>query len=225
MGLLGYVSAQSGECADDSDFTENHICQNTNCVKLGVFCNIETHCNSSLVGTACLDTGLCGCFNNTDCSDGTECNDELCVAVEGYCWTNEECEAVDEDFECVENACVRKPGSCSAREDCTGNSVGYNCVEGRCGCSNGNSDCPAGNLCKKGKCILKGVFCDARTDCKASSKGLGCYSGKCGCKGSADCERGGVCKKGKCKSKPSQTCVTNDQCQFAQDGTICSRGT
>merc|ERR1712212_1454002 len=96
-----------------------------------------------LVGLTCLDSGLCGCLANTDCVEGSECSDEICVAVEGFCRTDEECEAEDEDFECVNTVCTRKPGSCAAREDCTGNSVGYNCVEGRCGCGNANADCPA----------------------------------------------------------------------------------
>merc|ERR1711915_394599 len=203
---VNFVVGQSGECTVDSDCSDKHICQDTNCVKRGVFCNIVQHCNASLVGTACLDSGLCGCQSQADCGEGNECADEICVAIDGFCRTDEECEAKDEDFECTNNACVRKPGSCAAPSDCVGNSVGYNCVSGRCGCSSANADCPAGNLYKKSKCILKGVFCSAREDCSHGSKGLGCYSGKCGCKGSADCERGGVCKSGKCKSKPNQPC-------------------
>merc|ERR1711892_955809 len=160
---------------------DDHICQDTNCVKTGVFCNEKKHCNASLVDTACLDSGLCGCLNAGNCVEGAECSEEICVRIAGSCRTDEECEEEDDDFECVDNGCTRKAGSCAARVDCTGNSVGYNCVEGRCGCGNANADCPAGNLCKKAKC---------------------------GCKGSADCERGGVCKAGKCKSKPSQSCVT-----------------
>merc|ERR1711872_247673 len=221
--MTGLVVGQSGECQEDTDCTEDHICQDTNCVKKGVFCNIEKHCNASLVGTACLDSGLCGCGTTEDCLPGSEGSDEICVAIEGFCRTDQDCE--DEDFECVNTVCTRKPGSCGAREDCVGNSVGYNCVGGRCGCGNANADCPAGNLCRKAKCILKGVFCSVRGDCVQSSKGLGCYDGKCGCKGSADCERGGVCKDGRCRSKPSQACENNDQCQFAQDGNVCTRGT
>merc|ERR1712142_889977 len=188
--MTGLVVGQSGECQEDTDCTEDHICQDTNCVKKGVFCNIEKHCNASLVGTACLDSGLCGCGTTEDCLPGSECSDEICVAIEGFCRTDQDCEDEDEDFECVNTVCTRKPGSCGTREDCVGNSVGYNCVGGRCGCGNANADCPAGNLCRKAKCILKGV-----------------------------------CKDGRCRSKPSQSCENNDQCQFAQDGNVCTRGT
>merc|ERR1711936_821728 len=78
------VTGQSGECEVDTDCTDDHICQDTNCVKKGVFCNVEKHCNASLVGTACLDSGLCGCLAITDCVEGSECSDEICVAQEGW---------------------------------------------------------------------------------------------------------------------------------------------
>merc|ERR1711892_523525 len=67
---IGVVVGQSGECEQDTDCTDDHICQDTNCIKRGVFCNEEKHCNKSLVGTACLDSGLCGCLNTGNCVEG-----------------------------------------------------------------------------------------------------------------------------------------------------------
>merc|ERR1711892_694265 len=63
---------------------DDHICQDTNCVKTGVFCNEKKHCNATLVGTACLDSGLCGCLNAGNCVEGAECSEEICVIIDGF---------------------------------------------------------------------------------------------------------------------------------------------
>ena len=93
---IGLVVGQSSECEQDTDCTDDHICQDTNCVKTGVFCNAKKHCNASLVGTACLDNGLCGCLNAGNCVEGAECSEEICVRIDGFCRTDEECEEADE---------------------------------------------------------------------------------------------------------------------------------
>ena len=218
---LSHTKGISFECQDDDDCVGNHICQTNKCVKKGVFCNKQEHCDASRVGTKCLQSGLCGCESTENCGEGTECVEKICTAIKGYCNEDSECEEENKDFGCNDNRCSLKTGLCRTAENCIGNSLGYNCVDGRCGCNEANKDCPAGNLCKKRKCILRGIFCTEKSDCEKSSRGFACLKGKCGCQVEAsDCEGGSSCVENKCKAKPTKSCIKNEECS----GLLCIQG-
>ncbi len=93
--------------------------------------------------------------------------------------------------------------------------LGQKYVDNQCKCRV-NSNCPTGQVCRKGKC-LKEV---KRSTCPhvPCAKGRVCRDGVCGpCKEDGECKKGKFCDKGRCKPlgkecSPDRDCPLGQKC-------------
>ena len=150
--------APSGECVEDDDCDDGEVCRAFECVDLcaDIVCDDENECTADACDS---QSGEC---ESENVDDGTSCDDDMGMCVEGACVMNAEC-MVDDDCDqgeiCTEGVCVPD----------------VECVD--------NTDCLEENQCKAGVCdegVCSSVDLEEGTSCELPDiDAAECRMGEC----------------------------------------------
>jgi len=168
-----------GACEGDDDCPQGQVCEQRQCVAVGIPCGPGGECPPEMV---CGPGGFCeaGCGGDGDCEEGQRCDQGVCrlpqpcdrdldcpasyVCEDNICEFTMACvesrDCAGDNYACVGSQCVA-PIACNSDRDCSGYLIGLSCSDGFCQSPGGCvSDDQCGNACVWGFCSpLRGPEC------------------------------------------------------------------
>jgi hypothetical protein len=213
---------------------DGNLCDGVVCVPDGNECT-ESNCDRS--------DGIC---KDENVDDGTGCDGDTGMCMDGECVDVDQCQDVDcdDEEECTDDSCTPLTGNCinapvNDGTDCDGG-AGM-CVDGECIAENlcdGVTCEDTGNECTVGVCNMQTGVCNpmdvpAGTECNAGAGA--CSAGECvdnnmcegvDCTSAAECVNDGTCHPadGQCipgSNKPADASCTEGGGSVCDDAGVC----
>lgn len=227
-GNCVHKPASGYTCDDGKACTEGDTCSNGQCFGTVKSCKDGDACTADACNPAtgkCANTPISGCtqeqpecVSNSDCNDGNQCTDDLCVmnACEyipdngNTCITGSLCTSGDK---CFNGQCIGTAVDCTDNNPCTADECDNykGCTHPHVpylwACEDGNL-CTINDVCVAGKCETAPKKCDDNNNCTADS--CNPANGTCsfnpiagcgqptGCSIYTNCDDGNVCTKDSC---------------------------
>lgn len=210
-GFTRFQPQRRHRCATDAQCRQGLACVNGRCRPSGV-CQADADCPQGYVCVAAQT-------NTANCQAGAPCP--------GVCQPQPpQCQNCPPGAACVNGACTLTCGnviSCPPGSQCLNGACSASCTA-----SNGQTGCPAGQVCDpSGRCVLPPPQCGGTSNTPNCPPGSQCINGACValCNANTVCPQGLVCdlQRGLCvpPGPPTPQCTSNQDCP---QGGLCLNG-
>ncbi|CAJ0578586.1 unnamed protein product, partial [Mesorhabditis spiculigera] len=245
-GICYQTSYLGGQCTFSQQCPTNGQCSNSICSCMSGYLNNNGQCTYNggssncqlgqvLVNGQCMSYSSPGayCISSTQCLEGAQCQNSVCVCqsgktqLNGYCiaYSGGPCSQTQTYYngQCytysLPGATCNAPTQCVGGANCTSSlcqcQMGYTSMYGYCIVSNNNNGvtCPSGQVAISGQCynmVSLGGYCIYTQQCQSGT----CQNNICTNNGQNGCQTGQVMINNICYNQVQQGgyCVYTQQC-------------